>query len=124
MKIMEMLMQSAFEELEHAVVITGANPSACHVLVEGKWLSAKFDRDIRVDRNTHLRSNEMHAHIYDRKGNLLGAVTQAGQRSHKCAPFTLDAKQANALRDMGFEIPKSNIVEVAWENDTRQLLLG
>src|ERR1700733_11993170 len=81
------------------------------ILVEGKWLKGDFDDEIRVDRNTHMRSGEKHAHIHDRKGNEMYALNQAGKPSHNSKPFKLSKNQANALRRQGFDIPKNRIVE-------------
>lgn len=67
-------------------------------LVEGKWVKGDFDKEIRVDRNTHMRSGEKHAHIHDRKGNEMYALTQAGKPSHNSKPFKLSKNQADALR--------------------------
>jgi hypothetical protein len=104
------------------VVIRGDNTE---VLEEGKWVKASFDNEIRIDQNTHLRSGDQHAHIYDRKGNELYVVTQDGRPSHGSQPFELSTDQADALKRRGFNVPKNRIVEaeaggkLSWRNDSR-----
>lgn len=94
------------------------------LLEEGKWLKASFDNEIRVDRNTHLRSGDKHAHIYDRKGNELYAVTQDGKPSHGSKPFKLSKDQADVLGKEDFPIPKNRIIEAVLVGQGQMLLLG
>lgn len=80
-------------------------------LEEGKWIAGDFPNQIRIDRNTHLLSGDKHAHIHDRKGNELYALTQNAKPSHGSKSFKLSKDQADALRAQGFPIPKNRIVE-------------
>lgn len=91
-------------------------------LVEGKWVKVHFDNEIRIDRNTHMRTGEKHAHIHDRKGNELYVVKQDGKPSHNSKPFQLSDKQAETLRNDGFTIPKNNIVEAVLIGPASELL--
>lgn len=94
------------------------------LLEEGKWVKASFEKEIRVDRATHLQSGDKHAHIHDRKGNELYALTQNGKPSHGSKPFRLSKDQATALEKQGFAIPKNRIVEGILVSTGRMLLLG
>ena len=71
-----------------------------------------------------MRSGDKHAHIHDRKGNELYALTQNGKPSHGSKPFRLDKKQADALRGEGFAIPKNRIVEAVLIGKVRMIILG
>ena len=93
------------------IVIFQASQTEHDFLTEGKWLKVRFDREIRIDRNNHLHSGEMHAHIYDRKGNEIYALTQHGKPSHGSKRYKLDDNQADALRKYGFNIRPDGIVE-------------
>jgi hypothetical protein len=105
---------------DRVIVVKG--DTCLQVLEEGKWIKASFDKEIRVDRATHLHSGEMHAHIHDRKGNELYALTQDGKPSHGSKPFKLSKDQASALATQGFSIPKNRVVEAVLIS-TGQLLL-
>jgi hypothetical protein len=91
------------------VIISDA--SGYQHLEEGKWIKGEFPNEIRVDRNTHLRSGEKHAHVHDRNGNELYAITHDAKPSHGSKSFKLSKGSADALRKEGFPIPKSRIVE-------------
>src|SRR5438105_7079455 len=67
--------------------------------------------DIRIDRNTHLRSGAQHAHIYGRHNKLIGVVRTDGTPSHGSEPFRLHQADADALRQRGFAINANNTVE-------------
>jgi hypothetical protein len=58
-----------------------------------------------------MQSGEQHAHIYGRKGDLIGVLTTDGSRTHGCQPFTLSDEDADELRRRGFSIPIDNLVE-------------
>jgi hypothetical protein len=120
----EVIRQSRAKAAQPAgqIVITEGAEASC--LVEGKWLKANFENEIRVDRNTHMHTGEKHAHIYDRKGNELYALTQDGKPSHNSKPFKLDDQQADALRKSGFTIPESDIVEAILIDTVKMLILG
>jgi hypothetical protein len=56
-------------------------------LDEGKWISGRFPGGIRLDQPTHLQgAGQVHAHVYDRKGNELLAVNFDGT-ARACRQF-------------------------------------
>lgn len=79
------------------------------VLQEGKWISGRLDRNIRIDQPTH-GVGQTHAHVFGRKGEEIGVVNFDGSSSHgtKCR---LSNDDADALRAKGFQIQPGNIVE-------------
>ena len=79
------------------------------VLKEGKWVSGRFENNIRIDQPTH-GVGQTHAHVLCRKGNEIGVVNIDGSASHgtKCRLSNADA---DALRARGFQIKSGNIVE-------------
>lgn len=80
-------------------------------LSEGRWTDGRFKDNIRIDRATHLLSGDQHAHVYGRRGALLGVLNFDGTKSHGGDSFTLHKKDAEALRQQGFEVADNNIVE-------------
>lgn len=92
------------------------------MLQEGKWISGRFENNIRIDYATH-GAGQTHAHVYGRKGDEIGVVNLNGSASHgaKCKLHDADA---DALRARKFEIQAGNLVE--WLVLERQpiLLLG
>lgn len=92
------------------------------VLQEGKWVSGRFERNIRIDQPTH-GVGQTHAHVLCRKGNEIGVVNFDGSASHgtKCR---LSDADANALRASGFQISPGNIVEWVLIDGQFTLLLG
>jgi hypothetical protein len=103
------------------LVITGDGSSG-EVLREGKWVSGRLDRNIRIDPPSH-GVGQTHAHVLGRKGEELGVVNFDGSASHgtKCR---LSVADANALRARGFQIPQGNIVEWVLLQGECRLLLG
>jgi hypothetical protein len=94
------------------------------VLYEGKWVDGRFQDNIRIDRATHLLSGDQHAHVFGIKGKLIGVVNFDGTKSHGGEPFKLHKKDAEALRQRGFAIPRNNIVEwIVIDVLVRELLL-
>lgn len=84
-------------------------------LNEGTWINGRYERNIRIDRDTHFSDadeNGRHAHVYGRtdRDNALVAVRQTGTSSHGLKG-KLHKADADALRQRGFGIPKDNIVE-------------
>lgn len=89
------------------------------VLREGKWISGRFDGNIRIDQPSH-GVGQKHAHVLCRKGNEIGVVNFDGTASHGSRCRLSDA-DADALRARGFQIPPGNIVE--WvESPFKQLI--
>ncbi len=80
-------------------------------LHEGKWVDGRFKDNIRIDRATHLQSGDQHAHIYGRKGELVGVLHFDGTKSHGGDSFKLHKNDAEALRNRAFAVPSDNIVE-------------
>jgi hypothetical protein len=119
-KVLKSLRQLLADEADEVVIIESGVP---YYLEEGKWLKGQFDREMRVDRNTHMRTGEKHAHIYDRKGNQLYSLTQNGKPSHNSKPFRLSNQQADALRAAGFDVGPNNMVEAVLVGGT-QLIFG
>lgn len=96
--------------------------STTEVLHEGKWISGRFDRNIRIDQPTH-GVGQIHAHVLGRKGEEIGVVNFDGSASHgtKCC---LSNDDAAALRKRGFNIQQGNIVEWVMLTGKYRLLLG
>lgn len=93
-------------------------------LDEGKWLSGRFDNNIRIDQATHLLGGDPHAHVFGRKGDELVVVNLNGTSSHG-KKGRLHPDDAEALRRHGFQIGTNRIVEW-WIADVqgRVLLTG
>jgi hypothetical protein len=106
------------------IVIDRGPDGGTQRLEEGKWLSVEFEDDMRIDRNTHMRTGEKHVHFHDRKGNELYAMTADGKPSHGSKPFKLTKTQASALEKEGIKIPPKRLVEAVLLGRTRILLLG
>jgi len=104
------------------LIITDAAES--RYLVEGQWLKVSFDKEIRIDRNTHMRTGEKHAHIYNRKGKQLYSLTHEGKPSHNSQRFKLDKDQADALRKAGFTIKPNRIVEGTLIGSMQMVIYG
>ena len=90
-------------------------------LLEGKWISGRFPRNIRLDQPTH-GAGMPHAHVYGRKGDQLGVVNLDGSGSHG-TKIKLHPKDAHTLRAQGLKVPPSNIVEWVGICSFQQLLL-
>ena len=84
---------------------------AARYLSEGKWVTGHFPDNIRIDRATHLLSGDQHAHVYGRKGKLVGVINFDGTKSHGGDSFRLHDNDAAALRQLGYKVPVNNIVE-------------
>lgn len=94
-------------------------------LDEGRFLSGRFDRNIRIDQPTHVAGNgKVHAHVLGRKGNQIVVVNIDGTGSHGSKGI-LHSKDAEALRAQGFTIRDDRIVEWTVLPDVGlELLLG
>jgi hypothetical protein len=92
-------------------VLVSQDGSKFELLREGKWISGRFDRNIRIDRPTHLHgAGQDHGHVFGRKGDELGVVNFDGTSSHGTR-MKLHDRDADALRLHGFDIRMDNIVE-------------
>lgn len=78
-------------------------------LQEGKFVSGRFEGNIRIDNATY-GAGQRHAHILGRKGNDIGVVNVDGTSSHGTI-CRLHPNDIEALRANGFKIPDSGIVE-------------
>jgi hypothetical protein len=72
-----------------------------------KYIDADKQGQIAID-TPHHAGQQVHGHLPDGR-----AVNKDGSPSHGKGPFRLTKKQAKALRDEGFAIKKSRIVEGA-----------
>lgn len=92
-------------------VLVSRDGSAFELLREGKLISGRFDRNIRIDQPTHMHGDgKVHGHVYGRKGGELGVVNADGTPSHG-TKMKLHDRDADALRAQGFDIRPDNIVE-------------
>lgn len=106
------------------VIVVAMNGSDYQRLLEGKLVSGRFPRNIRVDHPTHLqRDGQQHAHVLGRRGDEVGIVNFDGSGSHG-SKFTLHDKDALTLRSLGFVLPPDNVIEWATCDDARKLLIG
>ena len=106
----------------HEIMVTN-DGLTCQALHEGKWISGRFDSNIRIDQPSH-GVGQAHAHVLCRKGNEIGVVNIDGSASHgtKCRLSDADADE---LRARGFKIRPGNIVEwVKLLSGPVKLLLG
>ncbi|NUX59291.1 hypothetical protein [Paraburkholderia youngii] len=88
-----------------------AQNQVLEALQEGKWITGRFEANIRIDQPTHLHGDgQPHAHVLGRKGNELGVVNLDGTASHG-SKFKLHDKDAAALRARGFDVSPDNVVE-------------
>lgn len=120
-------MKQTFKEHLHPPVldevIVTEDGDAFDLLREGKWVSGRFDDNIRIDHATHGGPGQTHAHVLGRKGNEIGVVNADGTGSHgtRCK---LSDEDADALRARGFSIRDGNVVEwVVLEGNQPVLLL-
>jgi len=82
-------------EVLDEVILSGEGESV-EVLREGKWVRGRFDRNVRIDQPTH-GVGQAHAHVYGRKGDLLGTVNLDGTSRHG-TKMRLSNQDADALR--------------------------
>jgi hypothetical protein len=93
-------------------------------IYEGKWISGRFDRNIRLDQATHLLGDgQPHAHVFGRKGDEIVAVNLDGTGSHG-SKGRLHPDDAGVLRARGYEIPTDRIIEWPSLAEPVQVLLG
>jgi len=120
-EILRGLSNLAAQDADEVFISQGQEVS---VLVESKWVKGDFHDEMRIDRNTHMRTGEKHAHIYDRKGNQLYALTHDCKPSHNSKSFRLTKGQADSLRKEGFTVPKSRIVEATLIGSGKMIIYG
>ena len=106
-----------------AVVVVGDNGD-CLILEQRKTYNGRFERNLQVDNPTH-GVGERHAHLLGRRGDEYGIVTVSGKGSHeyKGQRFKIHDDDADALRDLGFDIPSDGIIEWVVLGDQPMLLL-
>jgi hypothetical protein len=111
--------------LAHIVLVEEDGITA-YSLQEGKWISGRYDRNIRVDLPTHFQGlqGQKHASVYGRnRRNELVVVNLDGTASHgKKGRLSLD--DAEALKAQGFKIRDDRMVEWTVVQNAPQLLLG
>ncbi len=90
-------------------------------LDEGKLVSGRFEKNIRIDQPTHLLGGDPHAHVLGRKGNQVVVVNLDGTGSHG-TKGRLHHKDAETLRQNGFTIRDDRIVEW-WVCDVQDRIL-
>jgi hypothetical protein len=123
MKIRDILSLQEFSELPLiSDIIFTEDGSHGEQLNEGKWISGRFDRNIRIDQPTH-GTGQRHGHVLGRKGHELVVVNVDGSASHG-KKGRLHKRDANALRADGFEIPSDNIIEWTDLDGMAELILG
>lgn len=111
------------EKILDEIVIYNPGNDKAHRIDEGKWIKTDTTNTMRIDQPTH-GAGQTHAHIYGRKGNVMGVVNLDGTASHG-TQMRLSKKDAETLRVNGFNIRPDRIVEwIARSDLTRQLLLG
>lgn len=103
-------------------IVIALDDDTFELLQEGKWISGRFERNIRIDQPTH-GAGQPHAHVLGRKGNEIGVVNLDGSASHG-AKCRLSDDDADALRAKGFQIRPGNIVEWVLLGVDFQLLFG
>jgi len=99
--------EGEIEELDE--IFISPDGSEFQQLYEGKWISGRFDKNIRIDRSTY-GAGQTHAHVLGRKGEEFGVINFDGSASHG-SKFRLSKQDADALSDQGFDVPKNRIVE-------------
>ena len=96
-------------------VVALERPDELLRLDEGKWIDGRYDRNIRMDRDTHFSDaddNARHAHVYGRhdRNAALVVIRQNDSSSHG-KPGNLHKRDADALRAQGIKVRDDNIVE-------------
>lgn len=87
-----------------------------------KWVDGRFKNNIGIDQPTH-GAGQTHGHVLGRKGKQVVVVNVDGSGSHG-TKGKLHDKDAQALRDLGFNIPDDNIIEWKLLPSGAELLLG
>lgn len=123
MKLRGLLSFSQFLDIPKTdSVIVTKDGSSFDLLHEGKWISGRFDRNIRIDHPTH-GIGQTHAHVLGRKRQKLVIVNVDGSGSHG-SKGRLHRRDADVLRAHDFKIPDSNIIEWILLPEQPLLLFG
>ncbi len=107
------------------IVVAEEDGVTAHLLREGKWISGRFERNIRIDQPTHFQGlqGQKHGTVYGRaRGNALVVVNLDGTASHG-KKGRLSVKDAQALKAQGFNIRDDRMVEWVIVQDAPELLL-
>jgi hypothetical protein len=108
--LIETIKDIIYGEIIDQIFVT-RNGSDFQRLDEGKWINGRFEKNIRLDQPTHRAGEGMqHAHVLGRKGREIVVVNVDGSASHG-TKGRLHAKDADALRAAGYNIPRTNIIE-------------
>src|SRR5258708_4698320 len=91
------------------VWLCSSNDDSFELLREGKQLSGRFPKNIRLDHPTY-GAGMTHGHVHGRKGDQIVVVNIDGTASHGTKGRLHDLDAA-ALRASGFKLRDDNIVE-------------
>ena len=105
-----------------ADIIITTDSASLDQVHEGRWISGRFDRNIRIDPASY-GAGQTHGRILGRNGAELGAVNIDGSSSHG-TKMVLHGSDADALRQRGFDIRPGNIVEWFALSEQPLLLFG
>lgn len=107
------------------ILLLSNNRNNLELLREGKWISGRFEDNIRIDQPTHFQGLQgmPHAAVYGRKGDQKVVVNMDGTASHG-TKGRLHKDDADELRRRGFKIRDDNIVEWVLIPDQPRVLLG
>jgi hypothetical protein len=90
-------------------IFISSDATCYEVLKEGKWVSGRFTKNIRIDQPTY-GAGQTHAHILGRRGEELGVINLDGTASHG-TKMVITQQDAEALKARGFGIPPCRVVE-------------
>lgn len=90
-------------------IFVTSDATCYEVLQEGKWISGRFMKNIRIDQPTY-GAGQTHAHILGRRGEELGVINLDGTASHG-TKMMITQQDSEALKARGFSIPPNRVVE-------------
>jgi hypothetical protein len=112
--------------ISNIVLVEEDGVTAC-ALREGKWISGRYEDNIRIDLPTHFQGlqGQRHASVYGRNRRIgeLVVVNFDGTASHG-TKGRLSQKDAEALKAQGFNIRDDRMVEWAVIPNAPNLVLG
>jgi hypothetical protein len=112
--------------ISNIVLVEEDGVTAC-ALREGKWISGRYEDNIRIDLPTHFQGlqGQRHASVYGRNRRIgeLVVVNFDGTASHR-TKGRLSQKDAEALKAQGFNIRDDRMVEWAVIPNAPNLILG